>query len=99
MTNEEGCLPFPLLVKLCSDKASFEARAQKRLSLNMDKAKGNLEGSENHKIVVHTPHMIIFRTGKAEITLSKDGRMLIRKVADEREATRLAHQTLRTVLE
>jgi hypothetical protein len=99
MADKEVCLLFPLLVKLCSDKLSFEARTQKRLCLNMNKAKRNLEGSEEHKIVVHTPHMIIFRTGKAEITLSKDGRMLIRKVPDEKEATRLARQTLRTILE
>lgn len=99
MADKEGCLPFPVLVKLCSDKVSFEARAQKQLCLNMNKARRNLERYEDHKIVVHTPHMIIFRTAKAEITLSKDGRMLIRKVADEREATRLARQTLRTILE
>jgi len=90
--------PFPLFVRLCSDKAAFEARPAQRLSLNMDEVKRTLEESEEHAIIVHTPHIVILRSGRAETTLSRDGRMLIKKVANEAEATQVASQILRTIL-
>jgi len=97
MTDKDKS-PVRLLVKLCSDKAAFEARPMKNLSLNMDKTKRTLEKSERYEIVVYTPHMLILRIGKVETTLSKDGRMLIKKVSSETEATQVASQILRTIL-
>jgi len=90
--------PFPLFVRLCSDRAAFEARTQRRLSLNMDEVKRALEESEGHEIVVYTPHMLVLKSGKAEITLSRDGRMLIKRVSNEAEAAQVARQILRTIL-
>jgi len=87
-----------LIVKLCSDKAAFEAKPIKTLSINMDSAKQKLETSGQNKILVHTPHMIILRNNKAETTLSKDGRMLIKRVSDEAEAAQVAQQILTTIL-
>lgn len=89
--------PFPLSVKLCSDKAAFEARTWRKLSLNIDEVKRTLERSNEHKTVIHTPHMIIIRSGKAETTLSRDGRMLIKRVSNEAEATQVARQILQTI--
>lgn len=97
MTDKDKS-PVRLLVKLCSDKAAFEARPMKNLSLNMDKTKQTLEKSKKHEIVIYTPHMLILRIGKAETTLSKDGRMLIKKVSSETEATQVANHILRTIL-
>lgn len=90
--------PLPLLVKLCSDKAAYEARPVRNLSLSMDRTKRTLEKSKKHEIVVYTPHMLILRIGKVETTLSRDGRMLIKKVSSETEATQVASHILRTIL-
>lgn len=90
--------PLPLLVKLCSDKAAFEARPVGKLSLNMDRTKRTLEKSRKHEIVIYTPHMLILRIGKVETTISRDGRMLIKKVSSETEATQVASHILRTIL-
>jgi len=64
----------------------------------MDEARRRLEKAKEHDIIVYTPHMIILRSKKAETTLSKDGRMLIKRVANETEAAQVAQQILRTVL-
>lgn len=61
-------------------------------------ARQMIENSGQNKILVYTPHMIIFESKKAEITLSKDGRMLIKRATNEAEATRVARQTLATIL-
>jgi len=88
---------FPLAVKLCSDKAAFEARPKCSVSINMDMAEGALKMSDDHEIIVATPHIIIVRSGKAEVTLSRNGRMLVKKVLDQDEALRVARQVLRTI--
>ena len=94
--GEEPCIP--LLVKLCSDKVAFEVRVQRKIAFNMEKVRELLEAAHNHEIIVYTPHMIILRSGGAEATFSRDGRMLIKKVSNEEEATQVAHKILQTVL-
>lgn len=97
MTNEEEP-SIPLFVKLCSDRASFEVRMQRKIFFSMDKMRQLFEACHDHEIVVYTPHMIILRSGRAETTLSRDGRMLIKKVSDESEATQVAREILRVIL-
>lgn len=87
-----------LTVKICSDRSAFEVRPMKRLTLNLSKVKLTLERIWPHEIVVDTPHIIIVRSGKAETTLSRDGRMLIKRVLSEAEATRVAQEILDVVL-
>lgn len=91
--------PIPFTVKLCSDKAAFEARANRKVSLNMGEVEKRLRSSKLHRIVLCTPHMIFLRTRTAETTLSRDGRLLIKKVQNEAEATRLAQEILQIILE
>lgn len=83
-----------LVVKLCSDRSAFEARPIKQLTLDMSKVMSALEQCGLHEIVVSTPHIIIVKSGKVETTLSRDGRMLIKRVSNEDEATRVADQLL-----
>jgi len=87
-----------LIVKLCSDKAAFEAKPIKALSINMDNARQRLETCGQNKILIYTPHMIILRNNNAETTLSKDGRMLIKRVSNEAEAVQVAQQILTAIL-
>jgi ArsR family metal-binding transcriptional regulator len=98
MINKDDFQP-QLFVKLCWDKTAFEVRTPKHLSLNMDEVKRTLEQSKQHKILVYTPHVVILKSGSAETTLSKDGRMLIKKVSNEAEATKVAKQILNTILD
>lgn len=88
----------PIFIKLCSDKAAYETRTTRRLTLNMSEAKRAIEQSKEHKILVYTPHMLILRSQKAETTLSKDGRMLIKRVSSESEAADVARQILQIVV-
>jgi hypothetical protein len=97
MTNDDRP-SLRLSVKLCSDKAAYEVRTGISLHLNMGELKNKLDQFEENKIIVYTPHMIIFKTGGAEITLSKDGRMLIKRVTSETEATHVAQRLLPIVL-
>ncbi len=64
----------------------------------MGRVKQLAEKSRDLEIVVFTPHLIILKAETAEITLSKDGRMLIKKVSNESEATQVANRVFQTVL-
>jgi len=89
----------PLLIKLCSDKAAFEARIQQRIFFNMNEMRRLFEAIKDHEIMVYTPHIIILKSCKgAEVTFSKDGRMLIKKVLNENEARMVAYDVLRIAL-
>jgi len=97
MANDEKAF-VPLFVKLCSDKTAFEVRTQRKVQLDMDKVKQIFEACHDPEIVVYTPHMIILRSGRAETTLSKDGRMVIKRVSNESEAAQVAQKILQTAL-
>jgi len=94
--NNEEKPSMSFSVRLCSDKAAFEVRIQRKVFFNMDKVRQLFEACHDHEIVVHTPHMIILKSGRVETTLSSDGRMLIKRVANESEATQVALKILRT---
>jgi hypothetical protein len=98
LTNDSKST-IPVTVKLCSDRAAFEARTTKKVLLNMNEAEKRLRSSKQHQIVLCTPHLMILRTGTTETTLSRDGRLLIKKVQSEEEATRLAQEILQLIRE
>lgn len=96
MTKEKPWL-FPLIVKPCSDKAAFEARPKRTVTVDMVEAKRAFQMSTGLNIVIETPHIIIVKSKDAEITLSRDGRMLIKKVSNQDEVTQVAYRILRTI--
>ena len=86
-------------VKLCSDKAAYEARLKRQTSFNLLHAKQLFEASGNYQILVDTPHILILKNPKeVEVTLSKDGRMIIKKVADKAEAEKIAQKIFQIAL-
>ena len=90
LMGEEN-LSAPLFVKLCSDRAAFEARLQNKIDFSMDHLKQLLEAENSHEILVYTPHIMVIKSCRgAEVTVSRDGRMLIRKVTDTAEAEMVA---------
>jgi hypothetical protein len=87
------------LIRLCSDKAAFEVKFSQRLRLNMETVKKVFETSEHCEIMLYTPHIIILKhkTG-AEVTFSREGRILIKKVSDKEEAEKVTKSILREVV-
>jgi len=85
----------PFSIRLCSDKAAFEVRLLRKVFLKMDDVRRLLENFGGHEVLVCTPHIMILRYRGAEITLSKDGRMLIKRIKDETEAALIAEDILR----
>jgi hypothetical protein len=96
MTNKER-QPMPFSVRLCSDKAAFEVKMQHKISLNMADLERLLKSTKDNEIIINTPHILIFKTKGAEVTMSKNGRMLIKKIETEKEATEIANDVLRVL--
>jgi len=89
----------PLLIRLCSEKTAFEVQMQQRISFNMDGVKRLFEAISGYEIVVHTPYILVLKNKKGtEITLSKNGRMLIKRVPDQKEAIAVAQDILQVAL-
>ncbi len=98
MTNKKRQL-MPFSVRLCSDKAAFEVRIQRKISLNMADLERLLRSVKEDEIIVSTPYILIFRSKGAEVTLSRNGRMLIKKVLSGKEARAVASEVLRVASE
>jgi len=78
----------PLFFKLCSDHLSLEAIPRKPLSIDLQQLRDNVP--YEHEIMMWTPQFVVLRnTNGQEITLRRDGRMVVRKAVNE-DAARLA---------
>jgi hypothetical protein len=88
---------IPFSVRLCSDKAAFEVKIQPNIHFSMANFGRLLKSMEETEIIADTPHIMIFRRKGAEVTLSKNGRMLIKKVENEKEAATAAREILRVL--
>jgi len=82
-----------LFFRLCSDHLSVEAIPKRRVRIDFTGIKQNLKGK--YRVLMWTPYFVVLGiiSGAEEITLRRDGRMIIRKaVSDEKarlEAVRL----------
>lgn len=94
MVNKEKQFE-PFSVRLCSDKAAFEVNIAHNILLDVADLEKLLRSLKENKIIVNTPYIVIFRVKGAEVTLTRDGRMLIKKVRSQREATAVAREVLR----
>lgn len=87
-------------VRLCSDKAAFEVKLHRRLRLDLESVKEATEDSEDYEVTMYTPHILILRSRTGvEITLSRDGRMLIKKLSSKDEVSSVAKSVLQMVME
>lgn len=77
--------------RLCSDHLSIEAIPKRRLDLDLDRMRVHVE----NELLMSTPSFVVFRRKNGEeVTLRKDGRMLIRNVSSEEIARRVAANVL-----
>lgn len=89
---------MPFFVKLCSDKAAYEVKLQRKIRFAMDNLKHLFETTRGYELVVYTPHITIVKSCKGpEVTFSKEGRILIKNVVDKSEAEAVAEDVLRRV--
>lgn len=95
--QQKSSTPPPILLKLCSEKTAFEAKTQQKIRFNIDEAKKLFEAKTGYQIQVHTPYILVFKNPKGvEVTLSNNGRMLIKGVSGEEEAKAVAQEVLQT---
>lgn len=86
-------------VKLCADKAAYEAKFSQNLRFDMSSVKKAFEDSKRFQIVLFTPHLIILKDARRpEITLSKDGRMLIKEASSKNQAEAIVEDVLQVAL-
>ena len=85
-----------LFFKLCSDHVSIEAIPRKTTKIDLAQLKDR--AIAGHKTILWTPHFVVLRNEEGnEITLRRDGRMIIRKVTSEQVAKRAADEVMRVV--
>ncbi len=57
------------------------------------------EATKVHEMVVYTPYILVLRNPKgAEVTFSKNGRMLVKRVSNKDEAEAVAREVLSIAL-
>jgi len=82
--------------KLCSDHLSVEAIPKIRMTIDLAKMK--VKPPSDCEIVMWTPHFAILRTQSgSEITLRRDGRMIVRKSKSEDAAREAASRVIEVV--
>lgn len=85
-----------MFFKLCSDHLSIEAIPRRTIRVNIADLK--LRSLSGLELMLWTPHFVVLRNREGqEITLRKDGRMIIRKVASEPVAKRAAAEVMDAV--
>ena len=83
--------------KLCSDHLSVEAIPKSRVQVDFVKMKHDV--SQLFEMVMWTPHFVVVRNrGGQEITVRRDGRMLVRKAGSETVAREAAAEMFALVL-
>ena len=83
------------MIRLCSDHAAYEAVPIKRLRVDIASLKVLLERMGDCEVTLWTPQfMVIRRRDASEVTIIDDGRMIIRNVADQDTARRIAETLL-----
>ena len=85
-----------LFIKLCSDHLSIEAIPRQSTRVDLTKLKD--ESIAGHELMFWTPQFVVLRNGEGhEITLRRDGRMIIRKARSEEIAARAADEVMDVV--
>ena len=86
-----------LFFKLCSDHLSIEAIPRKTLSINIEGMKNKT--IREHEVMMWTPHFVVLKNSSGqEITLRRDGRMVVRKADTEQVARDAATNVMRLAL-
>ncbi len=85
-----------MLFELCSGGTAYEARPQIKTRIKLDALLEILRKHPGYEILAYTPYMLIVKapTG-AEISTTRQGKLLIKRVESETEARTAAYDILR----
>jgi hypothetical protein len=90
--SEKGNLFF----RLCSDHLSIEALPRKAVRIDLVKLKNR--AITGHEVMFWTPHFAVLKNQDGhEITLRRDGRMIVRKAGSEEVARQSAIRVMSLV--
>lgn len=98
MSNKSLCVRMlathvQLFFKLCSDHLAVEAIPKGRMRIDLVKAKDHL--GADYRVAMWTPHFLVLNGLQGEeITLRKDGRMIVRNAGSEEMARVAATKVL-----
>ena len=82
-----------LFFKLCSDHSSIEAIPRNPVRIDLARLKGQLHSGV--VLMLWSPQFAVLRNRDGhEITLRRDGRMIIRKASSEQVAERAANEIM-----
>jgi hypothetical protein len=71
-------------------------RPKLRIHFTTNYLKQVFEATKKYDLIIYTPHITIIRSCEgAEVTISKDGRMMIKEVSSESEARTIAGEVLK----
>jgi hypothetical protein len=83
------------VIRLCSDKAAYEAVPKRRLNVDLTRLRRSLEHDGDYEITFWTQQLMVAKQkDAAQITIVDDGRLIIRNVADEQTAQRTAEELM-----
>jgi hypothetical protein len=86
-----------LFFKLCSDHLAIEAIPRRKLVIDLSRARHRLEAG--YTPILSTQYFIVLRSSLGEeITLRRDGRMIIRNAKSESNAHSAAERLLTLVM-
>jgi hypothetical protein len=96
MVIESDAEQIPLFFKLCSDHLSVEAIPRKSIRIELWRLKEHtLSG---HELMLWTPHFAVLRNAHGqEITLRRNGRMIVRKAGSEEVARRAVNDVMNLI--
>ena len=84
-------------VRLCSNEAAYDVNPRKRVLLDLSKLKDC--SSEGIEVILQTrPIAVLKLAGRIEATVARNGRLVIRHVKDEHDASEIA-ENLYSVLQ
>ena len=84
-------------IPLCSDPHSVDIGVvpRRKIQLNLKSLEVAVQASESYSTIVASPSLLRIRHSEgAEITIKRDGRMVVRKARDEAQVRRLATELL-----
>jgi len=85
-----------LIFKLCSDHLSIEAIPRKAVRIDLAGLRGRL--ISGFELMLWTPQFVVLRNRAGhEVTLRRDGRMIIRKAASEEVAEVTAKEIMTAI--
>jgi hypothetical protein len=83
------------IIRLCSDKAAYEAVPRSKFKVDLARLRRSLERGWNCETTLWTRQLMVVKLRDAtEITIVDDGRLIIRNVADEEIARKIAETLL-----